>query len=638
MPEKEHVIVGTAGHIDHGKSSLVKALTGIDPDTLPEEKERGLTIELGFVFLEAPGYEKQIVFIDVPGHEKFIKTMAAGASSIDAVILVIAADEGICVQTREHFDILQLLGVDLGMVALTKADLVSPDQILELTFKIKDFVKGTFLEGAPIVPVSSVTRQGIDEIKAALITLGRRVKKRPDSGVLRMPIDRVFSIHGFGTVIAGTILSGEVRVGDALEIYPEGLEVRVRGIQVHNEKKEYSSLGKRTAINLQDVKKELLRRGQCAAAPKSLKPTIRLDARLNLLKSYGQELRNRERIRLNIGTDEVIARLVLLEKGSAQPGESSLAQFICEASTVALPGDRFVVRSFSPLMTIGGGIILEGAAEKHKREDSQVIEALKKLEGSLREFVEQIFIEAGCRPRRAQDVAIRAGKNASEVKEAIEELQSQGKLVQVAAEQDGMYIHHGAYAKLSENLLSAAREYFETYPHRLFMPVADLRSHFLKMSDALVFKVVLEDLFRKKLLLKKEAGVGLVGHEAKFRPRDQEAADRIERIYRSARYESPLEEEVEKQLDLKPALFKSIVGSLIQQGNLVRLSAKVTYHRDTVEAARTLVLNHLQKHKSIGIAELRDRLRISRKYGQAILEYFDRIGLTKRIEDRHVLR
>ncbi len=638
MSGKEHVIVGTAGHIDHGKSSLVKALTGIDPDTLPEEKERGLTIELGFVFLEAPDYEKQIVFIDVPGHEKFIKTMAAGASSIDAVMLVIAADEGICVQTREHFDILQLLGVNLGIVALTKADLVNQDQILELTFKIKDLVRGTFLEGAPIVPVSSVSRQGINEIKAELIALGRRIKKRADSGVFRMPIDRIFSIRGFGTVIAGTILSGEVRVGDALEIYPESLEVRVRGIQVHNEKEEYSGLGKRTAINLQDINKELLRRGQVAAAPKSLLATIRLDARLNLLKSYGRELRNRERIRLHIGTDEVIARLVLLEKRSVQPGESSLAQFICEAPTVALPGDRFVIRSFSPLTTIGGGIILEGAPEKHKREDPLAIEALKKLEGSLGEFVEQIFFKAGFRPQSAQDVAIRAGKNVSDVKEAIDKLVGQGKLVPLAADPDGMYIHHNVYAKLGENLLSAAREYFETYPHRLFMPAADLRSHLLKTSDSLVFKVVLEDLFRKNLLLKKEAGVGLVGHEAKFRPKDQEAADRIEQIYRSTRYESPLEEEVEKQLDLKPALFKSIVGSLIQRGNLVRLSAKVTYHRDALESARTLVLNHLQKHKSITIAELRDSLRISRKYGQAILEYFDRIGLTKRIEDRHVLR
>jgi selenocysteine-specific elongation factor len=427
-------------------------------------------------------------------------------------------------------------------------------------------------------------------------------------------------------------------VGDALEIYPEGLEVRVRGIQVHNEKKDSSGLGKRTAINLQDVKKELLRRGQCAAAPKSLKPTIRLDARLNLLKSYGQELRNRERIRLHIGTDEIIARLVLLERGSAQPGESSLAQFICEAPTVALPGDHFVIRSFSPLVTIGGGIILEGAPAKHKREDTQVIEALKKLEGSLGESIEQMFIEAGLCPRSAREVAIRAGKNENEVRATIEELHSQEKLVQVEAGQDRMYIHHGSYAKLSDNLLSAAREYFETYPHRLFMPEADLRSHFLKVSDALVFKVVLEDLFRKNLLFKKESGVGLVGHEAKFRPKDQEAADRIERIYKSTQFETPLEEEVEKQSALEPALFRSIVGSLIQQGNLVRLSAKVTYHRDTVEAARVIVLNHLQKNKSITIAELRDRLKISRKYGHAILEYFDRIGLTKRIEDRHVLR
>ncbi|MCX6564016.1 MAG: selenocysteine-specific translation elongation factor [Candidatus Aminicenantes bacterium] len=285
MTEKEHLIVGTAGHIDHGKSSLVKALTGIDPDTLPEEKERGLTIELGFVFMDVPEYEKQIVFIDVPGHEKFVRTMVAGASSIDVVLFIIAADEGISVQTREHFDILQLLRVKEGIIALTKSDLVDADQLEKLGGEVGAFVQGTFLEGAPVIPVSSLTGSGLAEIKAALMAAGRCVCRREDCGYFRLPVDRVFVMHGFGTVIAGTVLSGGIKTGDRIEILPERIETKVRGVQVHKEKRDASGLGKRTALNLHDVDKTLLRRGQCAVAPGLITPATRLDARLHLLNS-----------------------------------------------------------------------------------------------------------------------------------------------------------------------------------------------------------------------------------------------------------------------------------------------------------------------------------------------------------------
>ena len=261
MAELDHLIVGTAGHIDHGKSALVRALTGTDPDTLPEEKARGMTIELGFVFLDDPGYPKQIVFIDVPGHERFVKTMAAGASHVDAAVLVIAADEGLAVQTREHFDILTLLGIEHGLVALTKCDLVDEARLAELTASVRAFVRGSFLADAPILPVSALTGAGLPELRAALQSIGRLVRPRSDSGVFRMPIDRVFTMHGFGTVVAGTVLSGAVRAGDRVEIFPEGLKSRVRGVQVHGSKADASGVGRRTALNLQDLAKEDLRRG-----------------------------------------------------------------------------------------------------------------------------------------------------------------------------------------------------------------------------------------------------------------------------------------------------------------------------------------------------------------------------------------
>ena len=408
-PEKDHLIVGTAGHIDHGKSALVKALTGIDPDTLPEEKERGLTIELGFIFMDSPGDDKQIVFIDVPGHEKFVKTMVAGASHIDLALLVIAADEGISVQTREHFDVLQLLDIPRGLVALTKSDLVDAARLAALEGEVKAFLMGTFMAGAPVVPVSAFTGAGLDGLKAAIRQEGGLVPKREDGGIFRMPVDRVFIRHGFGTVVAGTILGGEVRAGDEVEIYPDGLKTRVRGIHVHNRDVERSTIGRRTALNIKDISKDMLRRGQCVAAPGSLEPANRLDARLALLKRHRKELKNRDRVRVHIGTDEAVARVALLDRGLLSPGDSAPAQLLLESNTVALPGDRFVVRTLSPAMTIGGGVVLDASPPKHKREDAAVIEELGMLEGPLEARLEGMLLRSGFRPLTAAALARKLG-------------------------------------------------------------------------------------------------------------------------------------------------------------------------------------------------------------------------------------
>ena len=637
MPEKDHVIIGTAGHIDHGKSALVKALTGTDPDTLPEEKERGMTIELGFVFLDDPGYEKQIVFIDVPGHEKFIKTMAAGASNVDAALFIIAADEGIAVQTREHFDILQLLGIKLGAVALTKCDLVDEARIAELSGAVRSFVRGSFLEEAPILPVSSVTGAGIGDVKKVLQEIGRKVAKRPDSGIFRMPIDRVFTIQGFGTVVAGTVLGGQVRAGDRVEVFPDGLKSRVRGVQVHKEKKDASSIGKRTALNLQDVKKEDLRRGQVAGTEGSLIPTVRLDARLDVLRSAEKDVKHRDRVRLHIGTDEVMARLAVLEGQKVEPGGSAMIQLILESPTVALPGDRFVIRSFSPLVTIGGGQILDASPKKHKRFSGQVLEGMKKLGGAARDAAEQVFLQAAGSPLNAKDAALKLGRSEGEVEESVKGLLAETRLVMIAREKPETYLHSSTYAGLKEKVEAAVRKYFEANPERPLMPYSDVRAEFLKMGDAQTLKLIVDDLCRANVLFRKEAQVGLVGHEARLKPADRQVAARIEGAFRSARLAPPLEEEVQRKLALNPSMFKNILDGLIRDGKIVRLGAKVTYHREALEEAREAALGLISRHGSITIAELRDRLSLSRKYAQAILEYFDKTGLTRRVEDRHVL-
>ena len=636
MPDLNHIIVGTAGHIDHGKSALVKALTGTDPDTLPEEKARGMTIELGFVFLDDPAYAKQIVFIDVPGHEKFVKTMAAGASNIDAALFVIAADDGISVQTREHFDILTLLGIRLGAVALTKSDLVDAARIAELTATVRDFVRGSFLAEAPILPVSAVTGAGVAEVKATLQEIGRRVPPRPDSGVFRMPVDRVFTMQGFGTVVAGTILSGTVRAGDRIEIYPEGLKTRVRGLQVHKSKTDVSGIGKRTALNLQDVRKEDLRRGQVAAAEGSLVPTARLDARLDVLESAGREIKHRERVRLHIGTDEVMARLAILGGQKVAPGASSPVQIVLERPTVALPGDRFVIRSFSPLVTIGGGHVLDASPGKHKRFSGRVLEGLEKLGGTSRDAVEQMFAQSGGAPQEVSEIALKLGRGEPEVAEVVAELLAGGILVAAVREKPDKYIHRTAYTRLADTLVAGVRAYFESNPFRLTMPFSDVRAEFLKESDAPTLKLILDELTGKGVLYRKDAEIGLAGREAKVNTVEDDLRARVEGIFRSARFAAPLEDEVHSRLDLNLTLFKKILDGLIRDGRLVRLGPKVTYHRESLDAAREAVAGLIERHGSVTIAELRDRLNLSRKYAQAILEYFDKTGLTKRVEDRHV--
>jgi selenocysteine-specific elongation factor len=636
MPDLDHVIVGTAGHIDHGKSALVRALTGTDPDTLPEEKARGMTIELGFVFLDDPAYAKQIVFIDVPGHEKFVKTMAAGASNVDAALFVIAADEGISVQTREHFDILKLLGLRLGLIALTKSDLVDAARLAELTAAVRDFVRGSFLAEAPILPVSAITGEGVAAVRAALQEIGRRVPPRADSGIFRMPVDRVFTMHGFGTVIAGTILGGTVRAGDHVVIYPEGLKTRVRGLQVHNSKTDTSGLGKRTALNLQDLRKEDLRRGQVAAAEGSLVPTSRLDARLDLLESAGREVKHRERVRLHIGTDEVMARLAVIGGQTIVPGASASVQILLERPSVALPGDRFVIRTFSPLVTIGGGQVLDANPEKHKRFSGRVLEGLEKLGGTVRDAVEQMFIQSGGAPQGVHEISLKLGRGEPEVVQAVTGLLADGRLVVLPGSPE-RYLHTTVYASLTEGLVAGVKAYFEANPFRPTMPYSDVRAAFLEEGDAPTLKLVLDGLVGKGVLFRKEAEIGLSGREARVDPVEQELRGRIESSFRSARFAVPLEDDVRSKLGLNPSSFDRILNGLVREGRLVRLAPKVTYHRETLETARQNVAALAELRGSVTIADLRDKLGLSRKYAQAILEYFDGTGFTRRIEDRHVL-
>jgi selenocysteine-specific elongation factor len=515
---------------------------------------------------------------------------------------------------------------------------VTDDRILEVTGHAKHFLEDSFLENAPIIPVSAVDGNGIDDLKKALMALGEEVGTRHDSGIFRMPVDRVFTMRGFGTVIAGTILSGKVSEGDKVEIFPDGIVGKVRGVQVHHRKVARSLLGKRTALNLQDVKKELLKRGQCAGEPGSLSTTFRLDANLRLLKSYGKNLKNRTRIRLHVGTAEIISRLVLLEGDVLLPGQEALVQFVLESPTVALPGDRFVIRTFSPLMTIGGGEILDSTPTKHKRFDDKTVEGLQRLGGDLTERVNQVLLDVKTLPLALSEMRKKVGEKEEALEDALRSLEEDREIIKIKGHKETKYLHKRFYVKLEDASKSLVKEYLEKNPHRLAMPYEELRSKILEMTDNMTFKTIIDSLVETGILQRKNADVSLVGYESRLKPKDQENLRRIEQDFQRKGFASPIEEELRQKMGLTTKEFKNLMYNLQERGILVRLSDKVVYHRDAVDRARQVVLQYLEKYPSITVAELRDVLQLSRKYATAILEYFDRIGLTKRDKDVHILR
>ncbi len=636
------MIVGTAGHIDHGKTALVKALTGIDADTLAEEKKRGITIELGFVFLDTPESKRQVVFIDMPGHERLIKTMVAGASNIDAALLVIAADEGINVQTHEHFDILKLLNIKRGFIALTKVDLVDETRIEGLTVQVRSFVQGTFLEDTRIIPVSAVSGKGVEDIRSELFHLAELTEERYDSGVFRMPVDRVFTMSGFGTVVAGTVLSGHVKIGDRVEVYPEKKISRVRGIQVHHSRTEQSVIGRRTALNLPDIKKDELYRGQTVALPGTLFPTQRLDGTLSILKSIKKGLKNRTRVRLHVGTTEVICRVVLLDKDILQPGERGFSQFLLESEAVAMRHDRFVIRSFSPVLTVGGGEILDAAPKKHKRSDEETIAGLKSLEGNPEGVVQQMFLKFGFLPQTSAAIALQMGETSEGIEKLTTRLYDQETLIEISAgkalpDKEKRYLHHKAFVRLQELIIGQVETYLEKNPFLAAMPRVELRSQSQRLTDAATFKAALSALIHKNQLVEKDKKIALAGYKMAISAKEMELAERIESEFIRAGYKTPLVREVQEKLDIPDKSFQNVLSFLYEQDRLIRLDEKVTYPSATLEKAKDFVVEYIRKNQSISMADLRDAMDFSRKYAQPILEYLDSIGITKRVGDRRVL-
>jgi len=630
----EHLIIGTAGHIDHGKTALVKALTGIDADTLAEEKKRGITIELGFVFLNSPEDSKQIVFIDVPGHEKLVRTMVAGASNIDAALLVIAADEGISNQTREHLDVLSLLDINTGIVALTKSDLVDDAELAKVTREVRDFIAGTFLENAPLLPVSAVTGAGIKELETALRDMAEKIPTRQDRGIFRMPVDRVFTMQGFGTVIAGTVLSGTVQAEDKVMVYPEKLSTRVRGVQVHHAKTAISAIGNRTAINLADLKKNELYRGQCIAEPDSLIPTNRIDATLRLLTGNRKELKNRARARFHTGTSEVICRIILLDRDKLMPGDAAPVQYVLEAQAVALPGDRYVVRSFSPIRTLGGGTILDIQPPKHKRMNPVTAAALQQLQGDLASCLAQLLRNSRYQPLREAALVIRSGQSLAAVRSTLATMTKNNEVVKFGLD----YLHSDYVVMLKERVMMIVTEYFSRNRYQETMPRAEINSQLANLADSSVINPIVEMLVAAKALTISNNGVMLAASPAGVSDVEEETLAAIVGAFKAGGYSPPLPSEVGENLKLSADRYDDLYRLLCKRQTLVRISDKVTYHSDVLAELQKKICELAEQNNGITVSEYRNAAGISRKYALALLEYLDNIGVTIRIDDRHVLR
>lgn len=628
----KHVIVGTAGHIDHGKTSLVKALTGVDADRLKEEKQRGITIDIGFADLTLG--DVRVGFVDVPGHERFVKNMLAGAHGIDVVLLVVAADEAVMPQTREHFDICRLLGVPRGLVALTKADMVDSD-LLELAHaEVEEFVAGSFLEGAPIVPVSSVTGQGIEELERELEAAGRAVPGRDTRRPFRLPVDRVFTIRGFGTVLTGTLISGEIAVGDGIEVVPGGLRAKVRGLQVHGSSAERATAGQRTAVNLQGVGLDDVVRGQVLAPAGRFRETRMLDVRLNVLEGAARPLAHRARIRFHHGTSEVLARVALLGRDAVEPGASAVAQIRLEMPILALPGDRFIVRSYSPQVTIAGGVVLDALAPKHRRSDTRTLEWLERLEAAEERERTLLRLErASGRGLGLEELAEQTGLTDDELLAHAAALVKAKRAVAVGGTPP-RWLEVGAETELREAALAALKAFHKREPLAPGLPMEELRSAVFAHAPLEVFRAVTGSLVEAGRLVRDRDVFLLAGRGSGLTAEDEVAKKRLEEAIRGAGLEATTVADLSSRVSVPEPKAKKFYDLLTREGRVVRMGDLV-FHVDVLTALKDRLRAHKARSTLIDVAAFRELTGgLSRKYTIPLLEWLDRERVTRRVGDK----
>jgi selenocysteine-specific elongation factor len=627
-----HVIVGTAGHIDHGKTALVRALTGIETDTLPEEQARGVTIDIGFAY-----WRDNVTIIDVPGHERFVKNMVTGVCTVDIAIFVIAADDGPMPQTREHLGILNLLDVKRGVIALTKTDLVDSDWVELVSEEIRELVADTFLADAPIVPLSSETGEGVDALREILEGEIERVEERPDRGVFRLPIDRAFSVRGFGTIVTGTVISGSVEPKDEAVLLPSGQSVRVRGIQTHGEDVESAHVGARAAVNITGVEVDEVERGDLLCEPGYFDTTYMIDVRLVALADAAAPIKNRSRVHLHLGPREVLARVVLLESDELAPGGSELAQLRLEEPGIAAKGDRFVIRRYSPVVTLGGGVVLDASPRKHARLRTEINETIQQLEADdpvavLDARLRSLGWASATIGQIASDLAV----SETEAEALAASLQGKSGLHTFSSGGGARYVHIDTFGSLQDEILSKTLGYHTENPLAGGLRRRELKDRLGKHTEDAVYEAAVDALLTEQKLAGDGAVLRLADHQIELsddqaRIREQILADLVS----GGAAPPDISELTGKHND-------SAVGDIVEAmrsiGDLVRIDDGLIFAPQTLTDIESQMVSFLKERGEMGVGDFRDLVGTTRKYAVPLLNYFDSQGVTERQGDVRVLR
>jgi selenocysteine-specific elongation factor len=628
------VIVGTAGHIDHGKSSLVEALTGTHPDRLEEEKRRGITIDLGFAFLEEKGVG--FGFVDVPGHERFVSNMLAGAAGVDLLLLVIAADESIKPQTREHFDICRLLGVQRGVVALTKSDLVDSDTAALVRMEIEDYLRGSFLAYAPIIPVSARTKAGLAELKQSLVTAAGQTPNKDAARYFRLPIDRAFAIKGFGAVVTGTLISGSVAPNDEVELFPGGQRLRVRGVQSGGKSVDRAFAGQRTAVNLAAIEHTALRRGMVLATPGKFSATRRIDTHLELLRS-APKMKQRSRVHFHSGTCETIAELVFHGQKDLAPGQSAFAQLRLQDDVLVLPGDRFIVRQFSPVTTIGGGVILDPLARRPTVRDVGRVAFLETLSRRDHSEILAAMTERALLGLSLEEITARTGWLDASIRDTAKQLAAAGR-VKVVSPEPLMLLSAKSFAEVRLKIAARVEKFHKENPLLPGISREDLRSSLGRRVRAETFRAALEELLTQQKLEASGEIVKRAGAAIQLDPEEARAKEQIEKAFATAGLAVPSVKEVLSKLPVESKRAEKILQILLRDKILLRVTPELIFHRDALAQLRDrLAAFKKTKGERLSVPVFKELTGISRKYAIPLLEHLDRERVTRRAGDERVI-
>ncbi len=633
----KNIIVGTAGHIDHGKTTLIKALTGVETDRLEEEKKRGISIDLGFTYFDLPSGVRAGI-IDVPGHERFIRNMLAGVVGMDVVILVVAADEGLMPQSVEHLHIMDLLGIENGFIALTKTDMVDPEWLELVEEDVKEGVAGTFLEGKPVIPVSSTEGIGIEQVKEEIDKIIEGIEEEDPRGDLpRLAVDRSFSISGFGTVVTGTLLSGILEVGEEVQLYPMDKIARIRSIQVHDQDVKKAYKGQRVALNLADVTTEEASRGVMIAPPGSMEPTDIIDVEIHALDNEFP-LDNRTRLRLYIGTEEVFCRLVLLDRDLLEPKETALVQLRLEEKISCRRGDKFILRLFSPMITIGGGHLLDANPKVRKRFDEDNLVTLELMSSDdSKDVTEAVIIERSDDFPSLSQLAKYRGQKAESIQREVEALEEEGKIIVISLTGDLYFVHKSFLDELVNKLEEEIRLYHKKYPLRYGMSKEELRVKYFKKAPKRVGELFIDLICQEGSIEDRMQYLAIEDFSPSFTSQQEEIRDKIVSSYKSENLATPRTEEIFANSKYPKEEIREVFNSLNSSGIITRASSDVYLLDDELKVSVNKIVDYLKNNGEISLADARDLLYTNRRVALAILEYMDSKGLTKRDEKSRTL-